>query len=189
MSVPERNSAKTNQLVHSEHPKESAPHVGHEGTSYEGVDASVRMVVMSLVIIAGILLVTMAITLPMQRFFRANHPLGNPPSPLTPARVVPPKPQIEVHPWEELPDLRAHEDQVLNSTGTDAAGRVHIPINLAMDSVMSKLTIRPDAPQGITVPGGQGRDFSFGLSSMPPQYQTPTIQGEIQKNAVPSTSH
>jgi hypothetical protein len=180
---------KGNELVHSEHPKPSSPHVGHEGTAYEGVDASVGMVIGSLATIALILLLTMAVVLPLFRYLRDNHPLGNPPSPLAPARVIPPEPRIQVHPWEDLPDLRAREDRILSTTGKDAAGHVHVPITQAMDAVVSKLNIRPDAPVGLTVPGGQGRDFSGSLSSMPPQYQTPTIQGEIRKNAPTSASH
>ncbi len=53
-----------------------------------------------------------------------------------------------------------------------------------MDSVIAKLPVRANAAQGITVPGGQGRDFAGSLASMPPAYQQgPVIQGEIRKNA------
>ena len=36
---------KPNELVHSEGPKHSEPHVGHGGTSYEGADAKAGLVV------------------------------------------------------------------------------------------------------------------------------------------------
>lgn len=159
------------------------PHHGHGGTSFEGTDASVKLIISSLVIIAATLFITLAITVPIQRTLRDTTPLGQLPSPLAPSRVVPPKPQLQVHPWEELPELRAQWDQVLSSGGKDADGRVHVPINQAMDSVVSRLTIAPNAAVGITTPGGQGRDFSRGLDAMPPQYKRPQIQGEIRKNA------
>jgi hypothetical protein len=82
-----------------------------------------------------------------------------------------------------LPDVRAHEDQVLNGSGKDADGHVHVPIDRAMDAVLSRLNISPDAPPGITTPGGQGRDFSRSVNAMPPAYRKPQIQGEIRKHA------
>jgi hypothetical protein len=170
------------ELGHVE-PKHSEPHAGHGHTSYEGVDASVKMVIFSLVIIAATLLVTLAISVPIHKALHDTTPLGQPPSPLAPARVVPPNPQLQVHPWEELPELRAHENDLLTNGGKDAEGRVHVPINQAMDNVVSRLTIAPNAPVGITTPGGQGRDFAGSVNAMPPQYRQPQIQGEIRKNA------
>ncbi len=166
------------------HPHRSSyPVEGHEGTRFEGGDASVKMVLGSLAIIALTLLITAVITFPIQNVLKKTNPPGQLPSPLTPSRVVPPLPVLQVHPWETLPDVRAHEDQVLSSYGKDESGHVHIPIRQAIDGVVAQLKVRPNAPQGLTVPGGEGRDFAGSLSSMPPQYQTPTIQGEIQKNA------
>jgi hypothetical protein len=173
-----------NREAHSHEPKHSEPHAGHGGTSYEGVDASVKMVVYSLAIIALTLVLALAITLPIQKTLRNTTPLGEPPSPLAPARVVAPAPQLQVHPWEELPERRAHELEVLNSGGKDADGRVHIPINEAMNNVGSRLTVASGAPEGITTPGGQGRDFAGSVNAMTPQYrQPPQISGEIRKNA------
>lgn len=174
---------KSPRLVHSHEPKHSEPHSGHGGTSFEGVDASVKMVIYSLAIIALTLVVTLAITVPIQKELRHATPEGELPSPLTPARVVPPKPQLQVHPWEELPELRHHADEVLNSGGKDGDGRVHVPITQAMDNVVSRLTVAPNAAVGITTPGGQGRDFSGSVNAMPPEYRQPQISGEIRKNA------
>lgn len=174
---------KSNELVHSHAPKHSEPHHGHGGTSFEGTDASVKMVIFSMLIIAVTLAVTLAITVPIQRKLHDSTPVGELPSPLAPARVVPPNPQLQVHPWEELPELRAQWDKVLSSGGKDADGRVHVPIDQAMDSVVSHLTIAPNAAVGLTTPGGQGRDFSRSVNAMPPQYRQPEIQGVIRKNA------
>jgi hypothetical protein len=164
-------------------PIETEPQVGHGGTAFEAVDASVKMVVYSLAVIAGTLVVVFAITVGLQKYLEKTTPLGELPSPLAPARVVAPSPQLQVHPWETLPDVRAHEDQVLNGSAKDAEGRVHIPIDRAMDAVLSRLNISPDAPPGITTPGGEGRDFAGSVNSMPPAYRKPQIQGEIRKHA------
>ncbi|HEX3682604.1 MAG TPA: hypothetical protein VHU83_08660 [Bryobacteraceae bacterium] len=173
----------SNELVRGHGPKRSEPHGGHGGTTYEGVDASVKLVIYSLAIIALTLVVTLAITVPIHKALHDTTPLGEPASPLAPARVVPPNPQLQVHPWEELPDLRAHEQEVLNSGGKDADGRVHISINQAMDNVVSGLTIAPNAAEGINTPGGQGRDFATSVNAMPAPYRQPQISGEIRKNA------
>jgi hypothetical protein len=164
-------------------PIETEPHVGHGGTSFEAVDASIKMVIYSLAIIAGTLVVVFAITIGLQKYLQDTHPPGQLPSPLAPARVLPPEPQLQVHPWETLPDVRAQEDQILSSYGKDADGRVHIPIDRAMDAVLSRLNVAPNAPPGITTPGGGGRDFSGSVNAMPPAYRPPQIQGEIRKRA------
>lgn len=175
---------KENRLVSSHGmPKHTEPHIGHHGTSFEGTDATAGIVVTSLAIIGGTLVIVFLMTIGIQKYLNDRNPTGSLPSPLAPARVVPSGPLLQVHPWEELPDVRAHEDQVLNSYGKDANGRVHIPISQAMDAVVSTLNIQPGAPTGITTPGGEGRDFAGSVNSMPPAYQRPQIQGEIRKNA------
>jgi len=166
-----------------EHPVHSEPHAGHGGTSFEGTDASAGMVIGSLATIGGTLVIVFVLVIGVQKLLERDNPPGSLPSPLAPTRVVPPNPVLQVHPWEELPDVRAHEDQILNSYGKDADGHVHIPITQAMDAVVPRLNIGPGAPQGITTPGGEGREFSGSVNAMPPAYQRPQIQGEIRKNA------
>ncbi len=170
-------------LVTPEKHPHTEPHVGHGGTKFEGTDATAGMIIYSLAIIAGTLVVVFAFTIAIQKYLQERNPPGELPSPLAPARVVPPAPQIQVNPWDELPDVRAHEDDVLNGRAKDADGHMHLPIDRAMDAVVSRLSIRPGAPQGITTPGGEGRDFSGSVNSMPAPYQRPQIQGEIHKNA------
>jgi hypothetical protein len=175
--------SKPHQAVHVEGPKPSEPHEGHEGTRYEGIDARPGLVIWSLALIGGTLVIVFAFTVGIQRYLQRANPPGELPSPLAPARIVPPRPQLQVHPWEELPDLRAREDQILHSYGKDPDGRVHIPIDRAMDAVVSRLNIRPDAGQGLTTPGGEGREFAGSVNDLPAPYRKPQIQGEIRKNA------
>jgi len=172
-----------NSMVQVHGPVASQPHAGHEGTTYEGIDASVRMVIFSLIIIALILVVSFAVTIPIFRTLRDTNPPGSLPSPLAPARVIPPAPNLEVHPWDTYPDLLAEQEKVLHSSGRDAKGHVHISIEQAQNAVVPSLNVRANAPTGLTIPGGQGREFAGSLASMPPAYQSPTIQGEIHKSA------
>jgi len=175
--------AKDNELVHFHGPKASEPVHGHEHTSFENLDARPKLVIWSLAIIGGTLIIVFALTVGIQKLLENNNPAGPPASPLAPARVIPPAPQLQVHPWEELPDMRKQEDQVLNGYGKDADGRYHIPINVAMNAVLPQLKIAPNAPEGLVTPGGEGRDFSRSIYDMPGPYRRPRIQGEIQKHA------
>ncbi|HSU58425.1 MAG TPA: hypothetical protein VLI55_03850 [Bryobacteraceae bacterium] len=177
--VPE---AKENELVHFHGPKASDPVRGHAGTSYEGRDATTGLVLWSLAIIGGTLVIVFVLIIGIQKWLQTNNPPGELASPLAPSRVIAPAPQIQVHPWEDLPEMRADEDRLLNSYGKYKDGRFHIPINVAMNSVLPTLKIAPNAPQGLTTPGGEGRDFARGLNDMPPPYRRPQIQGEIQKH-------
>ena len=77
---------------------------------------------------------------------------------------------------------------ILRDDGSkDANGKIHVPIDKAMDTVVSRLRIQPNAPSGITTPGGEGRAFAGSINNMPPAYrqapQAPQIQGEIRKRA------
>ncbi|MDQ2774918.1 MAG: hypothetical protein M3Y57_08360 [Acidobacteriota bacterium] len=194
MSYDPSHDSKHETFVQHHGPVHSEPHAGHHGTNYEGTDASVKIVLGSLIIIAVTLIVSFAITIPIHRMLRDANPPSELPSPLAPARVVPPTPLLQVHPWEEFPDLLAQQEAQLHSYGKDPDGHVHIPISSAVDAVVSKLNIRPNATPGYMVPGGQGRDFAGSLGSMPPAYQTPkaqtpTIQGEIHKNAQSQVTH
>jgi hypothetical protein len=172
---------RTSQLTPGAH--EPKPSSSHAATKFEGTDANPGLIIGSLVIIAGTLVVAFALTVGIQKYLYDTNPQGDLPSPIAPARVVPPNPQLEVHPAESLPELRAHEEQVLNSTGKNANGNVHIPIDRAMDSVVSRLKVRPEAVPGITTPGGVGRDFSGSVITMPAPYRGPQIRGEIRKHA------
>jgi hypothetical protein len=164
------------------------PHEGHGGTSYEGLDASVKLVIYSLVTIALILVVSFGIVIPIHRVLREANPEGPLPSPLSPSRVIPPEPRLQVHPWETFPDMLEKQEAILQSGGKDENGHVHIPIAQAMNSVVPTLNVRPNSVAGLTIPGGQGRTFAGSLASLPPNYQPPTIQGEIRKNAQPKSS-
>lgn len=174
---PSRLVSPYGQEVHSE------PHAGHGGTSFEGGDARAGIVIWSLALIGLTLVVIFGITIGIQKILEARNPPGELPSPLAPERVIPSGPLLQVHPWEELPENREEAEKLLNSSGRDADGHVHIPIDQAMGMVVGRLNAAPNAPLGVTTPGGEGRDFAGSINSMPAPYQRPRIQGEIQKHA------
>ncbi|SRR5579884_275279 len=178
---------KPNQLV-SPYGQEvhSEPHTGHGGTSFEGGDARAGIIIWSLSLIGLTLVIIFAITIGIQKLLEVKNPTGQPASPLTPARVIPSGPLLQVHPWEELPEVRANNEKILNSSGRDANGNYHIPIDQAMTAVIGQLKIAPGAPEGFVTPGGEGRNFAGSINAMPAPYQSqrrPQIQGEIQKHA------
>jgi hypothetical protein len=173
-----------NRMVSSRGPIVSHPHAGHGGTAYEEVDARAGIVIGSLVVIGGTLVFVFALTLVIHSLLVKMNPQGSLPSPIAAERVIPPQPTLEVHPWDILPDLRAHEDEVLNGFGKDAQGRIHVPIDRAMDAQVARLNIAPGAPAGIRTPGGDQSDSSGGSTTKPVGTQKPPqIQGEIRKNA------
>jgi hypothetical protein len=78
--------------------------------------------------------------------------------------------------------MRATEEKGLTETGRDKAGHMHIPIDRAMTEVLSRLKVDPNAPHGLTTPGGQGIEYSHGLNELPSTAR-PQIEGEVRKNA------
>jgi len=159
----------------------SDPIVGHGGTAYEGHDVKAPVVVWSLFIVAALGVLGFVLMLGVQKYFEATHPIGESPSALAPDRVIPAAPQLQIHPWEDLPEMRAQEEKALQSTGTDPAGHVHIPIEQAMAATLTRLKIDPNAPKGLTTPGGQGREYSHPLAPEKGN-ERPQIEGEVRKN-------
>jgi hypothetical protein len=160
----------------------SNPIIGGAGTNYEGNDVKPTIVVWSLIIIASLVAAGFALMLGVQKYIEAHHPVGASISALAPDRIIPPAPQLQVHPWEDLPELRAAENEALRSTGRDQAGRMHIPIESAMTEVLKHLKVDSNAPRGLTTPGGQGREYSHALHEASGN-ERPQIQGEVHKNA------
>jgi hypothetical protein len=70
------------------------------------------------------------------------------PSPLMATKLAPPEPHLEVVPGQSLQQLRAQEDQLLNSYGwiDQDHGVVHIPIDRAIDLLAERGL--PTRPQG-----------------------------------------
>jgi len=72
------------------------------------------------------------------RFFNSPETVGPPASPLSPARVIPNGPRLQVNAHEDLLDYLQHQQQTLETYGwvDQKAGVVRVPIEQAMDMVL-----------------------------------------------------
>jgi hypothetical protein len=81
-----------------------------------------------------------------------------PPAPLAQTRpALPPEPRLQVAPPQELQQLRAAEEAVLQSYGwvDQAAGVVRLPIERAMELLLERgLPVRPGVPGAAPQKGG-----------------------------------
>jgi hypothetical protein len=124
---------------------ESRDHVGHPRVLHETRDANIQGVFAFGV---GLLVTGVVVSIVVWLLFRylsgGETRAGTPqyPSATTTSRGVPPlvqerlppEPRLQVHPREDLIDLRRHEDEILDSYGwvDKNAGLVRIPIEEAM---------------------------------------------------------
>ena len=115
------------------------PRRGHETS-----DANIRDLIifgagLSLLIIAG-LLVSGAVF----HYFVGHQGLGPPASPFENDRTLPPEPRLQVTAPKDLKQYKAAQDEILNSYGwvDQKAGIVRIPIDRAMDILVSRLGTR-----------------------------------------------
>ena len=130
-------------------------------TGYEHREASIKLIVGSLVVLAICVVITCALTVLMFRVLRATTGQARSLSNITHAAEIPPEPRLQVKGWVQLEKLRQHENQVLGTYGIDApTSTIHIPIDKAMDLLLQ---------QGIEKAGG----------TLPP----PAAQGGSPKNS------
>jgi len=133
--------------------------MGNPEVTYEREDLSARAVVMFLVFLAvGGLLITAGMW-GLYRYIAGNRFQPNPAPATTQAEVQAivgkfPQPRLQVNPVADMNALREQEEQTLNSYGwTDQAnGKVHIPIEQAMDLVAAtglpvRSSTEADAPR------------------------------------------
>ncbi|HKM89274.1 MAG TPA: hypothetical protein VJX29_01565 [Candidatus Acidoferrales bacterium] len=98
-------------------------------------------------------------------YFRRVQSLGPTATPFEQARALPPLPQLQVHPVEDLERLRQQQEKSLDTYGwvDRSRGIVHIPIERAMDLVLERgLPARPAAPP---LPGGGPPNSKVGAAA------------------------
>jgi hypothetical protein len=111
-------------------------HESHSTVPYERRDANLKTLMLFGV---GLAALTVAVLLVMWLMFRAFGTIAirrdTPPSPLADTRQPPPGPRLQVAPAQDLNQLRAREDALLNHyTWIDKeTGVVRIPIDRAME--------------------------------------------------------
>ena len=154
------------------------------GVSYEHTDASVRGVVWFLAILtlAGFLIhLTLAA---MYKYFAGpgvSLYLHQPAGEVYARPPQPPEPRLQPDPVADNNDMRALEQQRLNSYGwvDQSAGTAHIPIDRAIDLVAQRgIPARPPQPaaqyretlnMGAAAPGGLVIPASVAQKKTPPQ--------------------
>jgi hypothetical protein len=150
---------------------------------YERRDANTR-VLLHYGFWLGVVLVVVLITMKWTfNYLSAKDPLGPPPTPFENARALPPQPQLQVQPHQDLKTYCEQEKNDLESYGwvDSQDGVVRIPVDQAMDKVLQQgLPARPAgeatsaaasmAPVGSTnapKPTGIGGPCSFVVEQEP----------------------
>jgi hypothetical protein len=115
---------------------EQTIHHSPNGAGHEQQEVSVRLIVKSL---AGLAVLTFFVFLLVVGIFRYFYDTDKTADSRRQG-VIPPEPRIEVAPYEQIQQLRAHEDHVLNSYAwvDQQAGIVRVPIDRAIDMLAAK---------------------------------------------------
>jgi hypothetical protein len=130
--------------------KNTDMHTKPTGPGYETRDVNTRGIlyfVVGLFLLIGFSLVSMRW---LFGYFSVTQPLGPAASPFTNARVLPAGPRLQVQPVADFDQVRAAQENALNSYGwvDRANGKVRIPIDRAMDLLVERpLPARPAQPQ------------------------------------------
>lgn len=117
-----------------------APEHSTNGSGHDHTEANLSYVIWGGVGLALSMLIIMALVWGMFNVLKTTEQTDanqQALSPLATPGQLPPEPRLTAKPYEELQNLRSHEDQVLNHYGwqDQKNGIVHIPIDKAMDMV------------------------------------------------------
>jgi hypothetical protein len=117
---------------------EHAIHNTPNGSGHEQTEVSVRLIVVSLGFLAVATFFVFLLVIGIFRYFYASYSTAEATRLSRP--VIPPEPRIEVAPAEELQQIRAREDHVLNSYAwiDKQTGVVRVPIDRAIDLLAAK---------------------------------------------------
>ena len=126
-------------------------HEIQNGHRHETTDANIRIIVKFSIGLAVLIVAAMIAMRFVFDYLKATQQLGPPASPFAASQTAPPAPRLQVHPAQDLKQLRTAEDEKLNSYGwvDQKAGIARIPIDRAMDLLAQKgLPVRETAPKG-----------------------------------------
>src|SRR5579884_2562584 len=112
------------------------------GAGHEHKEADVRLILYTVVgLVLSVVVVCLVVWGAFNIFkFQAGGSAQRLNAFANPAQL-PPEPRLLVHPWEQLQQLRAREDDILNNYRwvDQKNGVVHIPIEKAMEQVVGTL--------------------------------------------------
>lgn len=117
-----------------EHTVHSTPN----GAGHEQSEVSVRLIVVSLAFLAVATFCVFVLVVGIFRYFYDTYSTAEATRLSRP--VIPPEPRIEVAPYQQLRDLHAKEDHILNSYAwvNKQDGVVRVPIDRAIDLLAAK---------------------------------------------------
>ncbi len=115
-------------------------HDSGKQSRYERSDATARTVLWSAFGIATLIVVGLAASWIVMKYFVTVQKLGPPASPFDQTRTIPPAPRLSVNPEIDLKKLQSEEKDRLASYGwmDRSAGIVHIPIERAMELTLER---------------------------------------------------
>jgi hypothetical protein len=119
------------------------------GRGHEKTDASISGLVKFGVGLFLLIVVVLFSMRSMFEHFSTTQQLGPPASPFEETRTLPPAPRLQVHPVQELKQLRDGENDKLNSYGwvDQKAGIARIPVDRAMELLLTRgLPVRGENP-------------------------------------------
>lgn len=125
---------------------EAIEHHGN-GSGHEHREANVKLIVYSSVGLAVSVAIVCLIVWGFFNFLKVTTPEPPRPTTMPAATSAPPYPHLEVRPDVELQDMRGREEQILHTYGwvDQKNGRVHIPIDQAMDAIVGQLPVHAQA--------------------------------------------
>ena len=150
---------------------ETNPTVEAGSQKHETRDANIRNVIIFGVGLAALIALGFAVSAGVLHYFAVHQPLGLPASPFENVRALPPAPQLQVAPAQDLEHYIAGQDRELNSYGwvDQKAGVVRIPIDRAMELLLQKgLPVR-----GATSKQGAGQIKPGEVEQTVPEGYTP----------------
>jgi hypothetical protein len=117
---------------------EHTVHHSPNGAGHEESEVSVRLIVVSLAFLAVATGITLVLVVGIFRYFYASYSTAEATRLAQP--VIPPKPRVEVAPYEELQEMRAKENHILSTYAwvDKDAGTVRVPIDKAIDLLAAK---------------------------------------------------
>lgn len=130
---------------------------GARGEGYEHSDASARSLSKWALALAIVLVVVFVLMKWLFVFYGNVQSLGRPASPFENARVLPPRPRLQVEPRADLHAYCVQQLATLNSYGWEDQhnGVVRIPVDRAMDLIMQQglpARVASDIPPGVSNP-------------------------------------
>ena len=124
-------------------------HAAAQGPGYETRDVNIRGAYIFAATLFAVLVVVIFAMRGLFWYYERTQTLGPELTPFKASRELPPAPRLQVDPKADLANTRVEQERILNSYGwsDQGTGRVHIPIDRAMDLLLQKgLPARQQTP-------------------------------------------